>query len=360
MKDPILVADVQRFVPDLDVVAEQLRADPQAALAHAVERPGRPRDANLGRRGSEPAPEGEIAPEIPPEFRDPARLALERTIAGALSAIEKVRRDGTDASLTPDERVGLEAVIIVAGRPAILVQDGTFFDPPQPWGKLEAKRAEIDLTLARVGRIEVTGHPRFEWVGTGFLVGENIVLTNRHVVKHFGLPTGSGWVFEDDMTAHIDFAEELGSVTRREFPITEIVGVHDDVDLALLRVDGPGLSPLPVDGDPSLVTPEREVYVVGYPTADSLNDPEVMRAIFSNIYGVKRLQPGALMGGLEGKLFRHDCSTLGGNSGSCVVDLQSGRVIGLHFKGTYRVANVAVALGAVATDPLVKANVAFV
>ncbi len=356
MKDPSLVADVQRFVPDLDVVAEQLRADPRAALAHTVERPGRPAGANIGVRDAE----AEREEEVPPELVEPARPALDRTVASALSAIDKVGRDGTDADLTLDERVGLEAVIIVAGRPAILVQDGTFFPPPQPWTKLEAKRKEIDLTLARVGRIEVTGHPRFDWVGTGFLVGENTVLTNKHVVKLFALPTASGWVFEENMTAHIDFAEELGSVTRREFPITGIIGVHREVDLALLRVDGPGLSPLPVDPDPALVSPEREVYVVGYPTADSMNDPEVMRAIFSNIYGVKRLQPGALMSGLDGKLFRHDCSTLGGNSGSCVVDLESGRVIGLHFKGTYRVANVAVALSAVATDPLVKDSVAFV
>lgn len=356
MKDPRLVADVQRFVPDLDAVAEQLRADPKGALAHTVERPDRPVGANIGGRDADADREG----EIPPELLDPARAALDRTIAGALSAIDKVGRQGTDADLTLDERVGLEAVIVVAGRPAILVQDGTFFEPPQPWAKLKDKRAAIDLTLARVGRIEVTGHPRFEWVGTGFLVGENTVLTNRHVVKHFGVPTASGWVFEEDMTAHIDFAEELGSVKRREFPITQIVGVHNEVDMALLRVDGPGLSPLPVDPDPALVSPEREVYVVGYPTADSMNDPEVMRAIFSNIYGVKRLQPGALMGGLEAKLFRHDCSTLGGNSGSCVVDLESGRVIGLHFKGTYRVANFAVALSAVAADPLVKDSVAFV
>ena len=32
----------------------------------------------------------------------------------------------------------------------------------------------------------------------------------------------------------------------------------------------------------------------------------------------------------------HDCSTLGGNSGSAVVELDSGRVAGIHFKGGLR------------------------
>jgi V8-like Glu-specific endopeptidase len=53
-------------------------------------------------------------------------------------------------------------------------------------------------------------------------------------------------------------------------------------------------------------------------------------------------------------LFTHDCSTLGGNSGSCVIDLESNRVLGLHFKGRYLEANWAVALWKLADDPLLK------
>ena len=56
----------------------------------------------------------------------------------------------------------------------------------------------------------------------------------------------------------------------------------------------------------------------------------------------------------------HDASTLGGNSGSCVVDLDSGRVIGLHFAGQYMQYNEAVALWRLADDPLlVRAGVNF-
>jgi V8-like Glu-specific endopeptidase len=70
-----------------------------------------------------------------------------------------------------------------------------------------------------------------------------------------------------------------------------------------------------------------------------------MRSIFAGIYGVKRLQPGTIRTRLAlGSTIKHDASTLGGNSGSCVVDLESGKVLGLHFAGKYRRYNTAIAL----------------
>ena len=38
----------------------------------------------------------------------------------------------------------------------------------------------------------------------------------------------------------------------------------------------------------------------------------------------------------------HDASTLGGNSGSAVIDLETGEAVGLHFAGSYLQANYAV------------------
>jgi hypothetical protein len=81
-----------------------------------------------------------------------------------------------------------------------------------------------------------------------------------------------------------------------------------------------------------------------------------MQQIFGDVYGVKRLQPG--MSGevfADQRIIRHDCSTLGGNSGSCVVDLLSGEVLGLHFRGFYMKYNEAVALGCLVDDPLLRA-----
>jgi hypothetical protein len=80
-----------------------------------------------------------------------------------------------------------------------------------------------------------------------------------------------------------------------------------------------------------------------------------MRSIFGDIFGVKRLQPGEIMAFFDDEgLFNHDCSTLGGNSGSCVVDLASHQVLGLHFQGYYLQYNQAVALWQLTADPLFK------
>ena len=38
----------------------------------------------------------------------------------------------------------------------------------------------------------------------------------------------------------------------------------------------------------------------------------------------------------------HDCTTLGGNSGSVVLDLDSGKALGLHFSGRFLTTNYAV------------------
>ena len=55
-----------------------------------------------------------------------------------------------------------------------------------------------------------------------------------------------------------------------------------------------------------------------------------MRRIFADIYNVKRLQPGTVtVSGDPDKLLRHGCSTLGGNSGSPVTDLETHQVLGL-------------------------------
>ena len=98
---------------------------------------------------------------------------------GALAAgrrgLTKIRRAGdTRPSLTEEEVTGLEAIIILEGRPAILIRDGHFAPPPVEWAILEEYRQTIERILPSVGRVEVTGHPRLDWIGTGFLVAPTL------------------------------------------------------------------------------------------------------------------------------------------------------------------------------------------
>ena len=82
-----------------------------------------------------------------------------------------------------------------------------------------------------------------------------------------------------------------------------------------------------------------------------------MRQIFSDIYDVKRLQPGVITSWTDGAdMFIHDCSTLGGNSGSPVLDLEPHQVVGLHFGGRYLSGNDAIPLWRVDRDKLLRSS----
>ena len=81
----------------------------------------------------------------------------------------------------------------------------------------------------------------------------------------------------------------------------------------------------------------------------------MIRAIFDDIFQVKRLQPGQFNSMFaEYGVFSHDCSTLGGNSGSGIVDVASNLIIGVHYKGKYRQANYAVAMWLLSGDDLFR------
>jgi hypothetical protein len=66
-----------------------------------------------------------------------------------------------------------------------------------------------------------------------------------------------------------------------------------------------------------------------------------MDRIYGGTYDVKRVAPGQIQSP-SGRWATHDCTTLGGNSGSVVVDLSTGEAVGLHFAGLYMIENYAV------------------
>ncbi|MEZ5351923.1 MAG: serine protease [Bryobacteraceae bacterium] len=365
-----------RVLGNLNKFEERVRDTPVLELLSPVRKQPLPDEGELellgggleGIGGLEMAgPVGEDDFDLPGGESPELAAERRRVVEAGRKAVTKLKKSGRSVELTPDEEQGLEAIILLTERPAILIQDGQFLPPPQEWKKLEGVRAQIEANLPRIGRIELDGHPSMEWIGTGFLVADTVVMTNRHVAKVFCKQSGKKWVFEPGMTPRIDYNEELGATRPAEFAITGVVGIHEKYDMALLTVSRKGSKSaqapdaLPVAKEPELVK-KREVYVVGYPAADPYrNDPENMRRIFSGIYNVKRLQPGGLMT-IDANLpiLQHDCSTLGGNSGSCVIDLETHQVVGLHFGGRYRQANSAVVLSRLIKDPLVKkAKIAF-
>jgi endonuclease G len=69
-----------------------------------------------------------------------------------------------------------------------------------------------------------------------------------------------------------------------------------------------------------------------------------MERYFVGLYDVKRFAPGRITQAASKGLISHDCTSLGGNSGSPLVSLSQKGAVGLHFSGTYGVNNTAVSV----------------
>ncbi|MGW3012135.1 trypsin-like serine peptidase [Streptomyces sp. NPDC001219] len=304
---------------------------------------------------AEELPAGQIA-----QF---ARQERTRVLSAGVSGLEKLAEGRAD-EIDDDESFGMEAIVLLEGRPAILVQHQDFAPQQGDWAVLDGHREAIRNSLARVGRVELSGHLSLDWLGTAFLVGPDVVMTNRHVAAEFARGGRTGWTFQQGIGARLDMGEEYGGAAGGGGPaydVVEVLGIHEDVDLALLRVAPPAgggalPTPLALAADAPADLPGRPVYCVGYPAYDGRrNEPESMRRIFMDIYNVKRLQPGTTTELVPGQnVIRHDCSTLGGNSGSPVIDLTDHRVLGLHFGGRYGSGNFAVPLWQLVDDPLLE------
>jgi endonuclease G len=252
-----------------------------------------------------------------------------------------------------------EAIVQTTGRPALLIKDNNYEQPrlQSIRERLEPHRSKILGAIPSVGRLELLNHPTYEYVGTAWMIADDVMITNRHVAIIFARQANNRFVFRanlfgDMYKAQVDFKEEYGSPETFEIEIVEVLHVEDDADflpdMALVRVRRDDNLPAPVPLSLTDAEFEEDVVVIGYPAYDSRNDQFVMQDIFKGIYNVKRLSPGRVSGVRPDKtLLTHDCTTLGGSSGSLVLRLSTGEALGLHFSGSYVENNFAVTAGAI-------------
>ncbi|REJ81320.1 MAG: protease [Bacteroidetes bacterium] len=256
-----------------------------------------------------------------------------------------------------------EAIIAEFGRPALLIQKDDFVvAESDEWNaRLMPTRNLIRKAIKGVGRIELHGHPDFPWVGTGWHITEDVIVTNRHVAMEFGFSKGKQFVFKvnpdgDTIKAKVDFREEYRqSTSPLEYLIEKILYISkpgDKIpDVAFLKLKKSKYLPEPLNLKLKGIEKDDYVCTIGYPARDGRrNDESVMEKIFGDIYNVKRLQPGQIMmysKSASNFIFHHDCSTLGGNSGSAIVDILSGQAVGLHFGGRFKQTNYAVKINTI-------------
>ncbi|HYP52247.1 MAG TPA: trypsin-like peptidase domain-containing protein, partial [Pyrinomonadaceae bacterium] len=262
-----------------------------------------------------------------------------------------------------DVRAMALETIVREGRPALLIRDNRI----SPEGKAADAAAEVVVRRLReaapvvepliplVGRIDVENYPGpFTYVGTGWLIDRNVVVTNRHVAELLARSDNGQFRFRpgrfgEDLRVAVDYRHEHLNDARSVARVRRVIWIESNpqkADFALLeverRTDGttPEFIPL-ADTD---AAPNSDVAVVGYPArapAHVIPDQAWMDQIYGSTYDVKRIAPG-LMGANNRGWATHDCTTLGGNSGSAVIDTKTGRAVALHFAGLYMIENYAV------------------
>ena len=255
----------------------------------------------------------------------------------AAQAIERMQNAETP---TPKELAALELMIRLM-RPVPLSKKGALdnLDPEiassfPDWSTFQQS---IKPYLYSIGRVDLA--PK-EGVGTGFLVSDGVLVTNKHVLDLLSKGTR---VLEQGQ-AVVRFKFESGSAEdEKPANITGVIAVHPDLDIALLKVDKQKFTKTrkPLDLDSTPVKTGSQVVAVGYPFDDSKRNPLFIGALFNGKFGVKRAAPGEVSSS-GAKSIYHDCSTLGGNSGSPLLSMKTARVVGLHRNGHFLYRNEAV------------------
>lgn len=284
-------------------------------------------------------------------------LLFKKLALGGISSLTKAWPRPDAATLKRAENGG----IIFPSSPMVA---GNLAAPLAPAGQLSAANVQMltgQYSVLR-GAYNATGrigyaqegaptHEDFSF-GTGFLITPQHVATNRHV---YGLY--SHYLTGEDC-AGIEFIAEKGK-DASDFiafdgapPI-----VVNGLDLAIFKLSRPAPDRTPIQlasTDPEQ-SDDSKIIVIGYPDTRDVSNPDILAVVEDNpIFAVKRLSQGHIFRhstdtdtpyGVQVNVdidnknsfgmdaICHNASTLTGNSGSPILDLKTGKLLGVHFAG---------------------------
>src|ERR1043166_3996785 len=255
----------------------------------------------------------------------------------------------------------LEAIVRTDGsRPSFMVKNDEADRATSPvgnWGATLDDSAELLRQAVRcVGRVDdPSGTQGFQ--GTAIRIGQNLVMTNRHVLQAIGSEQADhSWRLKPDIA--VDFGHEFrarDSVGRRKVASVLFSGAkaidgrtidHGKLDRVLLELEAGGENesqPLALDISRDWGQRETGVFICGYPgnPGPFAEAPSLLERLFQSTFGCKRVAPGLVtteatgMGESPRKwTLGHDATTLGGNSGSVVLVIGRDNIAaGIHYGG---------------------------
>ena len=208
--------------------------------------------------------------------------------------------------------------------------------------------------ISTYDRLESEPHKLRQVVGSAVAIGPNHIVTNKHVIlsSRIGYEslTGAGEIqLYSSIFGRISFPVEYNRCDPDALDIQSVVDIeaieftHPTLDFVIARVSSDLPSYIEFPSERDHVVGDR-IAVIGYTTrpgdADTFLSPvqldDVFRAPDGRIpFPVQRVAEGfsIVNDGVENGYFRYDATTWGGNSGSIVIDLTTGKVLGLHARG---------------------------
>jgi S1-C subfamily serine protease len=200
--------------------------------------------------------------------------------------------------------------------------------------------ARVKASVVAVGTVQKLRSPQFQFLGTGFAVGDgSLIATNAHVIAK-ALATG-------DDPEQLAIAIPSDNPQRVQVRVVQRLGTDPERDLALLKMPGPPLPALALrdsatvrEGDQYLLTgfpigtvlglfaaTHRAMIAAITPIAIPMSDARKLDTAM-----IRRLQSGAY------PVFQLDATSYPGNSGSPLYDPATGEVVGVlnmvFVKGT--------------------------
>lgn len=194
----------------------------------------------------------------------------------------------------------------------------------------------VQGAVAKLSIIRTVGNRQIRDVCTGFLIGEDMLVTNEHCVAD--QPTCS-----DTKVIFGYTYNNIGQTPGLEqYDCLSVAAVSVPLDLSVLKVSKrPGLRWGIVEFAAEDVLADEQLFVLQHPLGEAKQISEAGCAVFEPV------SPGRS----EQTDFAHMCDTLGGSSGSPVFNV-AGEVAGLHhwgrmLTGRYNASNRAVRAGVI-------------
>lgn len=289
------------------------------------------------------------------KLRDPTIAVEVKSLDTAINSVKAAQAYVNGEYVPPEKLEEIREAVQRAKWPVWILCGGRIWFPKSAspdFAELFKTVGNLKEVATATGMVTTYDHPSGTprgHQGTAVAVGPNRVLTNRHVIEdaYIGYnDTISGWKLVPTIKAEINFPWEYERCDPTSNPkkvrVVGIEAVHESLDLAILITDGSLPLPVLFPKKADVVNGDR-VAVIGYPSRPGDNEtflsPRQIEDIFKSPDGttpfpVERIATGAtLLKANDPGYFSYDATTWAGNSGSVVVNVRTGAVLGLHARG---------------------------